>query len=308
MIVARRVNPDGEGYVIRLQPTTVEAWSTTRLPFEPRGWLIEFRHDLRTALSEMAAPDNNVLHAIYAGAATRAVDVENVLLYNLGAKALRHLARGGIRFESAPDPPPPPVDTLRDPGVHYHRYALTPPGAALIHWIPGRALASFDDVELGQPNRIAPIFTAIRRTASPPALLETSPPRFGVRIAIRGPEAGASRLVDLVKPLLDGVVSAYHCHDGSAMQDILMRLDRLGLGPANELGQDLLDSRWNLLGSRRLLWPFRDGVQWNPADHLCLAADISIEPGARSNWLISGAIVELDEKRPSRRENPDLPS
>ena len=46
-----------ESYSVTGTDTYVEAWSTTRLPFEPKGWLLEYRSDLRRALRAGLAPN-----------------------------------------------------------------------------------------------------------------------------------------------------------------------------------------------------------------------------------------------------------
>jgi hypothetical protein len=48
-----------------------------------------------------------------------------------------------------------------------------------------------------------------------------------------------------------------------------------------------------VLGRQRLLWRWRNGVQWNPADDLCVAAEVVIDPGIESEaWSHSGEIFE----------------
>jgi hypothetical protein len=55
------------------------------------------------------------------------------------------------------------------------------------------------------------------------------------------------------------------------------------------------DLRSAVLGRRRLLWPRAQGVQWNPADDLCLALELRIERGERRE--LSGRLVEIKPRR-----------
>ena len=71
----------------------VEAWSTIRLPFEPNGWLLDYRNELRTALRAMRTTQVSILLAEYATPDDEFADLENVLLYNVGSGAYSHLAR-----------------------------------------------------------------------------------------------------------------------------------------------------------------------------------------------------------------------
>ena len=96
-------------YALRVGPSSVEAWSVARLPFEPIGWALAFRNDLRDALRQTLPVAGARLHAIYGADDQRQfVDTENVLLYNVGSAALRHLMGHGVGFERAFRYPSPP--------------------------------------------------------------------------------------------------------------------------------------------------------------------------------------------------------
>src|SRR4051812_38704168 len=102
-------------YAVVSSGTGVEGWSTTRLPFEPKGWLRTYRDDLRSALRTMEAADDAALLAEYATPDDGFADLENVLLYNIGSGSYSHLCRRGLvcrRVRSA--------DRL-----HHVRYRLT---------------------------------------------------------------------------------------------------------------------------------------------------------------------------------------
>jgi hypothetical protein len=44
----------------------------------------------------------------------------------------------------------------------------------------------------------------------------------------------------------------------------------------------------------RLVKPYRDaGVQWNPADHLCVASELLPAEPVGPRWAIRGELVEL---------------
>jgi hypothetical protein len=55
------------------------------------------------------------------------------------------------------------------------------------------------------------------------------------------------------------------------------------------------DLRSAVLGRRRLLGPRARGVQWNPADDLCLGLELGIARGERRQlW---GRLVEIKPRR-----------
>lgn len=77
----------------------VEAWSSTRLPFEPSGVMRDLRDDLASAVARLSAGPTEALHALYASPVEGSFDVENVLLYEVGPAAFRRSAApGAARF------------------------------------------------------------------------------------------------------------------------------------------------------------------------------------------------------------------
>jgi hypothetical protein len=104
---------------------TVEAWSTARLPFEPKGWLLELRADLRTALKRLRPRDGMVLSALYGSPIRGYCDAENILVYNVGAGHVSAAAVSRLRVERSFRSPIPPVD-LNGAAEQYWRYSHVP--------------------------------------------------------------------------------------------------------------------------------------------------------------------------------------
>ncbi len=72
-------------YSVTRADERVDAWSAVRLPFEPKGWLRDYRSELQSALRSMKATSTSVLYAEYAAPDAAFADLENVLLYNVGS-------------------------------------------------------------------------------------------------------------------------------------------------------------------------------------------------------------------------------
>jgi hypothetical protein len=84
-----------------------------------------------------------------------------------------------------------------------------------------------------------------------------------------------------LKVLLDGVVAAFHVHDGSRLSELAARHTTVAPGGSPAAVVDrLMDPSWAVLGPRRLVAPYRTGVQWNPADDGLVAAEVLLRPGA----------------------------
>jgi hypothetical protein len=96
----------------------------------------------------------------------------------------------------------------------------------------------------------------------------------------------------MVKVLVDGVMSALHAHDGTQLELLAGRLaERLSL-PADHVAGLLAGDTPAVLGQRRLLWPFRDFVQWNPADDAIVR--LRIASMTSPTWQLSGTLTDLD--------------
>lgn len=95
----------------------------------------------------------------------------------------------------------------------------------------------------------------------------------------------------MVKVLVDGVVSPLHTHDGTHLEVVADRLsERLHVSPA-ELAALLTHNPAGVLGARRLPWPFRRSVRWNPADDLLVYRRVASE--SSPTWRLSAALIEV---------------
>lgn len=261
----------------------VEAWSTRRLPFEPRGAMLEFRNGLRSTLGDLDAGDGR-LHCIYSSASTALCDAENVLLYNVGLSSFSALTRRGVVFERSYDLPTCP-DPLSGPALHHHLYAVDSAGTFL-HWDAAARAASF---RARVPQRAdkpsdwwLAALSSMRDGGEEPDLTGKM---FGLRIRL----GQTSRsLIGMLKPMLDGIVAAMHCDLDPDVTAVGRLAGILGLG--SEEVRTKLNGSASPLGRRRLVWPFREGMQWNPADELCVACDLRfddrLEPGTFEGELL----------------------
>jgi hypothetical protein len=197
---------------VRTPGSDVEAWSSIRLPFEPKGWLLDFRRELAQACRALTAGPRQVLHAVYTSADYRLVDVENVLTYNLGTAAIRAAAQHGLILERAYSP-------VHDGCNHHHyRYRLTDRGQRWSHWSAGEPLGSIGfaaPAEAFREPTAGRWWLAARRAGLTAHKQTTSVPDWlALRVRVSPPERWRGSLASLVKPLTDGLVAAMHAHEG----------------------------------------------------------------------------------------------
>jgi len=254
----------------------------------------------------LEAGAGEILDASYAGAKPPGMDVENLVLYNIDTAAggcFRLSARHGVRFEMAAGP-------RRDPssGVSSacsYRYRLIRPSSDLSYWRPGRRLASCTRAALGRfpaSRRLEQAWRAIHHAVAQvdvasPGAGEGMP--FAVFLTLgypRGRTATASP--ELVKALIDGTVAAFQAHgDRAGAGEIATRV-AVGTGwPPGMITQMLTDDRRAVLGITGKLVHLRGaGVQWNPADHLCMAGQVLCAATAEDTWTLSGNIHAVEPR------------
>ena len=206
--------------------------------------------------------------------------------------------RNGIRFEHGAAVP------LAPDGGEYpfcYRYALAPRSGGFADWQQGRTLASFDWTDLGafaRDKMPAQVWLALARGQVEVVKL-SSRARCAVRRQSRrsGHRDGrsAARQADLVKGIFDGVICALQAHtDATVLPVVTERLAAVLPADPVEIRNHLLDQRRAVLGVvPRLVYPYREGVKWDPADHLCVAGELLAAEPVDSRWAIRGEIVEL---------------
>jgi len=285
-------------YVISSGSNSVEVWSTERLPFEPKGWLRQLRSDICSAVREIYCSSSQLLHAVYISPIMERCDAENILFYNVGTGCFARQNNAGLRFERVfSQPPAPPRPTSR-PALHYHRYEPVAKETVFEYWIPTRTLVRWSARMRTRhvTSSLSPAHIwywikcgSIEITTKPRKM----PTQFGMRITISAPRSIVSNCIALTKPLLDGAVSAFHQHDGTKQAEIASRLARTLKVRTQNVVAYLSDGTNAVLGRRRLLWPWRNSIQWNPADDCCVAGELLFENPIENFLSLSGKLFEV---------------
>jgi hypothetical protein len=250
----------------------------TRLPYEPSGWLREFRTDLQNALRAMTLPPSCGMLAEYASPDSGFADLENVLLYNLGSGCLSHLLAGGITCRR-----------LLSPDKRHHlAYRMAP---LLPDPAPGAEPLATVKFGLDQwPNKPSTWWVATRPHLNTPDAPHHDG-EFGLDIQLSGPDLTGTRITGLIKPMLDGLVAALHAHDGSHRDLLAPRLAQLG--DPHTIWPLLCNPDAAVLGVRTLVRPYRSSVAWNPADERC--AGFRIQPALAGRRSITVRLLSLPD-------------
>jgi hypothetical protein len=278
-------NAAGVAYsvVVDASSSTVAALSSVRLPFEPKGWVRGFRADLASACRTLTADAGEILHATYTSDDRTPVDVENVLTYNLGTGAVSAAARHGLVLERRFRRVGP---TLEE--AHHYRYQLTPAEQRWRYWKVGQPRASLRiaaDASVFAAGKAPKWWLAAKRGVMT-AHVRTArvPERYVLRITVAPPTGWRGLLVNLLKPLTDGVVAALQTHDGAVDDIVLARAPVIDPALTPEEMLVLLTEHDRApLGSGRLAVARASGVQFLPADDQIVALELRLtryaEPG-----------------------------
>ncbi|MBM3332952.1 hypothetical protein FJY68_14090 [candidate division WOR-3 bacterium] len=99
-------------------------------------------------------------------------------------------------------------------------------------------------------------------------------------------------LASIVKPLIDGVVAAFHLHDGKCLDEIGSRLaTRIGVR-RRDVERFLIEGE-AILDKRTLVRPFRAGVQWYPGDDAIVVCRVLVDNGPPEDGIaFSGTLYE----------------
>jgi hypothetical protein len=278
----------------------VEAWSNSKLQFEPKGELADFRQELRAAIGTLKTKCGELVHGTYVSASTESCDAENVLIYNVGPSSFAQRAGCGIRFERAfARPPQPPADL--DDARHYQRYVAVRLGVGFESWHEGGLLGLWSDIPcppLTEFTKPAAIWHALKQgDVEVEQPLGAPPPRIGLRVRLKVPACADPAPAAIIKPIFDGVIAGFHAHaHPTSTAEMARRLsESLAIDPAL-IAQRLTGPERAVLGTRRLLWARSDGVQWNPADELCVAGELQlVATQQESAWTLSGELFEVIE-------------
>jgi hypothetical protein len=282
-------------------PTTgspvVEAWADDYIRFERRpAWQEHLRTEIRRYCRQLEPAAGQVLHATFFGEKLANADVENLVLYYIGSFAIA--GRNGIRFElGAAVPSAPDGGEYR----YCYRYALAPRSGAFADWHQGRTLASFDWTDLGAfagEKKLEKVWWALtpdQVQVFDPAAPETP---FAVKVEVRPPLGRRPVLGNLVKGTFDGVICAFQAHtDTAVLPEVEKRLaTSLPADPA-EIEERLLDQSRAVLGALpRLVSPYRNGVKWEPADHMCVSGELLAAEPVDERWAIRGELIQLSRR------------
>lgn len=255
------------------------------------GQINQFKSELCAAIRRMQPQDGEVLFAQYAEETDRFFDLENMLFYNLGASPFTDCTAHGISFSALPDK----TALCREVGIedraYVYAYQCLPLTAVASRFAGLPLLAEWNGVPLDrrEASTLKKYWKALHSSEDQvTAFSRQQPPNcFALQIELHLPRP--VKLANTIKPLIDGVVCAFHDPDVRCWDCLAEFCRREHCG---ELAAPRMFPA--VLGEREVIRPYRNGQSflWNPADDLCRLALVSTSYGGESSSF-SGKIYRL---------------
>ena len=276
----------------------VECWSLKRLPFEPKGWLYDLRESLRTAVGQLTVDDDSILNATYSSPINELCDVENVLFYNIGTGAFRSACQNGFLLERSFAKVLPPTERLED-YPHYQKYEFKTKNQHPVNWAIKNTLAEWDNIVFDKLVASAKPHVFWRRFKENQVLVFVDgvyDGYYGIELELTLPKGNVVNSAAVVKPLLDGIISAFHAYEGDQLTEVTERLGAVFTDATPDyISKLIIDKKLSVLGSRCVLDPYQNFVQWNPADDKCVVIKLVckyVEIGALP--MVSGRLFAVE--------------
>ena len=245
------------------------------VPFEPKKQdARDLKEEICKTVGQLEVGDNEVLLASYAeGNPKRKYDLENRLFYNIGSGAF-----SGI-FCTYPKEAAFVAASKPNNGQYIYKYEVVSEEEVEKKYLKGKTpIVKWQDIPIGpkqgkddKPDRY---YEAIRREADsikimiddpkPDHILDRAP--FGIKIELTVPGSN-KRLrpqpASVMKPLLDGVICAFHGEDGEKTKEAVQkRFQESGLKD-EEIEKFFKASKLNIFGNHNYL---TKSNRWNPED------------------------------------------
>ena len=207
--------------------------------------------------------------------------MENVLFYNIGNKPFTRLDLDEISFQLE-------QENNIESGIYKYEYNLSKEKSSVLYREPclnfcfemNRLTSSLKPLEYWFAVKHGVINQISNRQIG----------KFHIVLLIECPTK-YHNLASLMKPMLDGIISAFHFETSPERKAIEYIAEQKHISELDVV-KLLEESEYSLLGGRSLVSPFRNGIKWNPKDENCVGVNIRQVVYPRDNVKILGKIIE----------------
>ena len=294
------------GFVVCLCENRILIFSKFRLPFETDSKKNPHHKIFRNSISKIVSRfprlgGKMLLHARYGTLDEKKgfYDLENVLFYNFGftKRSMEHRVERGVAFSRIPLEELEKLQSEKNvPPEFCHCYEYLADEAPHAAGERERLIAEWDAlpfVAIKSANGVLNYWKAMRGISEGIAVrgnvcTKDKKSRFSLYLEIEKPKEAHLYALSIVKPLLDGIVSALHTGDFD--EDETLRFSEKLNVPIEWIKNN---NRQGVLGERKYiqLYSGKSGIKWNPADDLCDKVSISVVDG--KEWRVGGRVYAV---------------
>lgn len=285
------------GYTIKANDKEVLIEADFYVPFEPkkanariRDKVIELQNVIKQAIKELVVEDEEILFASYSeNDKNKFYDVENMLFFNIGTSTFSNCCKNQIAFIGDEERfATPDIQHTDIEERHYYAYRVMKVQEVNSVLADKKVIASWNriPIDIKIPQSATRYYATIRENAPNIIVNEalTGKCLFGMKLDLTLPLK--SLPASVMKPLLDGIICAFHGEEGSAAETINKMFDDTTQF-VNEASKKI-----NIFGNREYVSQYRgeNSYKWNPEDERLQFAWITVHLGKES--VISGEIYK----------------
>lgn len=285
-------------YVVNSDAKRIIIASDFYVPFElpksnneVRKKVIDLRQEIKTSLEKLIVEEDEILLASYSETdKNRFYDVENMLFYNIGTSSFLDCCKSQIAFIGDEQRFCEKIETPTDLSSQYfydYKIVKTTQVNDLINSKNVIAYWEGINIDLNIPQSAKRYYSAIRKNAEDIEFeqnLNINFKLFGIKIDVIMPNKNLP--ASIMKPLLDGVICAFHGEQGKT-QETLNRI--FGEETGEKYGNN---DKLNIFGERQYVDIYRgaNSYKWNPEDERLQFAWITVSKGEKAT--MSGKIFQ----------------
>ena len=281
-------------YTIDVGEKAVIVESDFYVPFEPkksspqiREKVVELYNTLRESVKQLVVEEDEILFAAYSESdKNRFYDVENMLFFNIGCSAFSNCCKHSLAFVGDEERFSGLERTDVEDKYHYS-YKVLKEKEIENMLLDKKIVASWDRVPIDTkiPQSATRYYATIRENLDCIDIQGRLEDKslFGMVLDITLPTKVLPASV--MKPLLDGLICAFHGEEGRAEQTLKMIFD-------NSMDLTISSKKLNLFGDREYVSQYRgeNSYKWNPEDERLQFAWITVHTGKSAE--LSGNIYQ----------------
>lgn len=282
-------------YRIEYKNNVIKLLTTHKLPFQAKGSLQEMKRALQRALLKINAADDQILYGQYISKNDDPYmpDLENAMIYNLNKLSVFNTScKNGLVLERIAHSAL--WESANNISFNYcQKYQMIHSDYNSWYWCSQNIIAEWNDIKIDKFYQSPGAYwKIIKNNKVNTYYVHSHTKEYGIEIKIFSNKS--YHIAGKIKALIDGIIVAFHSYSGEQLGEVSQRVSRQLDIPQEDVERMLMDSQYAVLGKRKLIWPFKNGVQWNPADDEIVFINILKQHTDTPQLSISGRLFTVE--------------